>query len=70
MSVLGLKWTPGAPPKLMAGMALRRGSTQAVELVGTHTAKDTSATLMGDCAEWCQLIAGYELEWLGNTGAL
>jgi hypothetical protein len=50
-------------------MAVRRQSTQVVELVGTHTADDAAATLMGDCAEWVQAIAGYELEWLGNSGA-
>lgn len=69
MNILGMKWTPGAPKALVAGMAVRRQSTQIIELVGTHTTTDMTNTLMGDCSEWVQVIEGYALEWLGNTGA-
>lgn len=70
MSTRTLKWFKGAPERLECGMAVRRTSTQAIELIGTHTTSETQSAIASDCAEWAQMIQGYELEWLGKTGAV
>lgn len=70
MSTRTLKWFNGAPARLVCGMAVRRTSTQAIELIGTHTASEAESVIILDCAEWAQMIEIYELEWLGKTGAV
>ncbi|WP_341519846.1 hypothetical protein AABC73_14945 [Pseudomonas sp. G.S.17] len=66
MSILNLKFTPGAPAKLLPGMAVRcRGE---MVLIGTHTPPSIERVLMAESVEWAQAIDGYVLEWLNNMG--
>jgi len=72
MSLLNLKFTPGAPAQLLPGMAVRvpganPGETCMV-LVGTFTSVADKKFVMENAIGYAQAIEGYVLDWLNNMG--
>ena len=66
MSILNLKFTKGAPDKLLPGMVIRcRGE---MVLIGTHTPPSIERLVMAEATDWAQAIEGYTLTWLNNPG--
>ena len=66
MSILNLKWTKGAPEKVMPGMVLRCSGV--IILAGTRTDPDYAKRVIASCTEYSQAISGYELDWLEDMG--
>lgn len=66
MSILNLKFTKGAPAKLLPGMVIRcRGE---MVLIGTHTPPSIERLVLTDAVEWAQAIPGYVVDWLNDMG--
>jgi hypothetical protein len=66
MSILNLKFTKGAPSKLLPGMVIRcRGE---MVLIGTHTPPSIERLVLADAVEWAQAVEIYTLDWLNDMG--
>lgn len=67
MSFLNLKWTKGAPERLLPGMVIRVGSRK-VALIGSYASESEQAGLLAQTTAYAQAISSYELEWLESDG--
>lgn len=66
MSLTNLKWSKGAPDKLLPGMVIRcRGE---MVLIGTHTPPSIERVVMAEAVEWAEAIPAYVVDWLNDMG--
>ena len=66
MSILNLRFTKGAPAKILPGMVIR--CRDEMILIGTHTPPSIERVVMAEAMEWAQAVDGYVLDWLNNMG--